>query len=185
MSIYIGNKAIKHIYKGSKFIRYVYRGGVKIWEDTNLNSAGTATIGYTNATGNAAIVSITNGQTIYTRTSSFSNWTKTESATWSINAGNELQLVAALSSGDVAYTINASNGLNAITKLRIEGTRNSNNAGLFLTLPAMPNLESISLSSGWSSYVFLRSTSDSNTASTIKKLLPNSETIPYYLLLQN
>ena len=183
MSIYIGNKEIKHIFNGSKIVQKVYRGGVKIWEDTHLNSAGTATITYSYATGIASVVSIVGGPTIYTYTSSFSNLSTTGTATFSVNTGEELQIIGVLSSGGIDYTIAANNGLNAITKLTIGGSR-SGDGFLCLTLPAMPNLTSISLASSWSEHVFLTTECDRNTVSIIKKLLPNSK-YSYYLCLKN
>ena len=185
MSIYIGNKEIKHIFNGSKIVQKVYRGGVKIWEDTHLNSAGTAEIYYASATGNAVVVAIRgyNGKSVYQKISAFNNYTQTDTATWSENITEELQIIGVLSSGGINYTIAANNGLNAITKLTIGGSR-SGDGFLCLTLPAMPNLTSISLASSWSEHVFLTTECDRNTVSIIKKLLPNSE-YSFYLCLKN
>ena len=185
MSIYIGNKEIKHIFNGSKIVQKVYKGGVKIWEDTHLNSAGTATITYTNATGIASVVSIVGGQTIYAYTSSFSNLSTTGTATFSVNTGEELRIEPVISSGDISYKIKASNGLNAITKLSIKGRRLATSAHIYIYLPAMPNLKSVEFADEWNGGIMLVRGSDNNDATFFKilSLCPKSHLLNQQLLI--
>lgn len=184
MSIYIGNKEIKHIFNGSKIVQKVYRGGVKIWEDTHLNSAGTATITYSYATGIASVVSIVGGPTIYAYTSSFSNLSTTGTATFSVNTGEELRIEPVISSGDISYKIEASNGLNAITKLSIQGRRLATSAHIYLRLPAMPNLKSVEFADEWNGGIMIpRGYSNDATFFKILSLCPKSHLQNQQLLI--
>lgn len=184
-SIYKGSTKVNKLYVGSKAVQKVYKGSTLIWSvDSGVNSAGTATITYSNATGNVAAVDIVNGQVVYGLVSSFSNWTETKFATWSQNTGNELQLVAVLSSGTITYKIDTTT-LSTITKLTITGQYNG--GILYIVLSCnMPNLTSIALNNGWSGHVqYIHTVSATSTTSTIMKLLPNSTKDSQYITLKS
>ena len=183
--IYKGSTKVNKLYFGSKAIQKVYKGSTLIWS-ARENSAGNATITYSNATGIASIVGIVSGPTIYARTSSsFSNLSTTDTATFSVNTGEELRIEPVISSGNISYKIEASNGLNAITKLSIKGRRLATSAFIYLYLPAMPNLKSVEFADEWNGGILLvrGAANNENTFFNILSLCPKSHLQNQQLLI--
>ena len=169
-SIYKGSTKVNKLYVGSKAIQKVYKGSTLIWSG-GANSAGTATITYSNATGTG--ISITMGIYGFHYLTEFSNNNSTYTASWSSNDEEELNILPWLTSGYININMTASGGFNAVTTLNLGGTIRNGYGAVFVTLPAMPNLKAVTLGSGWAGYSEVCSTS-ADTLSIIQKLRPNS-----------
>ena len=169
-SIYKGSTKVNKLYVGSKAIQKVYKGSTLIWSAL-LNSAGTATITYSNATGTHSLIVI-GDQGIHSLTD-FSNNNSTYTASWPSNDGEELNILPWLTSGSISINMTASGGFNAVTTLNLGGYIRNGYGAVCVTIPAMPNLKAVTLGGGWAGYSEVSSTS-ADTLSIIKKLLPNS-----------